>query len=86
MGVPDNFHPAQGCTSFQLLLLQLHGSHHRPTGSHALPEGRCEYTRPHHCQALGNQAGAAEAAAPWLWLTGGARRYRRKATSPFPLS
>ena len=26
----DNSHPIQGCTSFQLLLLQLDGSHHRP--------------------------------------------------------
>ena len=46
MGVPDNSHPVQGCTSFQLLLLQLDGSQHRPTGSHVLPEGRCEHTRP----------------------------------------
>ena len=30
VGVPDNSHPIQGCTSFQLLLLQLDGSHHRP--------------------------------------------------------
>ena len=86
VGVPDNSHPVQGCTSFQLLLLQLDGSHHRPTGSHVLPEGRCEHTCPRHCQALGDQAPAAKAAVPWLWLTGGARRCRRKATSPLPLS